>query len=130
MHMPEKHPTYKHPIIQEALCALHFTLGENREWKSSFFGDFYRSIESDYPHIEPGVNVGVEFHVKESEISQVLSQPRQMMKFTHKSGKKLMQLFPHMLTINELPVYPGWKEMSDDIIHALNNLQKPCSPSE
>ncbi len=47
--------------------------------------------------------------------------------FKHRERDHLIQVFPYMISINELGKYPGWKTFSKDILFAWNCIEKMFS---
>ncbi len=59
--MASEHMTYPNPRITEAVCDIHFRLPESNPWKPSFPGELFKQIQSDYPEMEPIIEMGVQF---------------------------------------------------------------------
>ncbi len=127
--MGTEHPTFPNPTIQEALCEIHFRLPDGVEWKPSLFGDFYRYIQSEFPELEPVTQVGVQLQMGPSAISHALLPLQQRMRYKHKSRNLLLQLSADILTVNVLPQYPGWTQMSKDVLNTWNHVREVIKPA-
>jgi uncharacterized protein (TIGR04255 family) len=113
-----KHPKYPNPIIQEALCEIHFSLPEGQKWRSSVFGELFKRIQDEYPTLEPVMQLGLQFQFGPGKLGQSLLPPRQRMRYKHKSQNTLIQLSENIFTYNVLPRYNGWDVMKEGILKA------------
>ncbi len=121
---PTPHPSYPNPTIAEALCEIHFALPDNTPWKASLAGDLFKQVQDEFPEMEPGLEIGFQFELSPQRIGQSLLPPRQRMRFKHKDLPLLLQLGPNVLTVNVLPIYPGWEDMRRRVLSA---WQQACS---
>jgi len=124
-----EHPTYPNPTIQEALCEIHFCLPDGVAWKPSLFGKLFKHIQPDFPEMEPVMQIGVEFLVGPDKIGQTLLPPRQRMRYKHASRNLLLQLSENIFTVNLLPQYPGWEQMSRDVLEAWKRAGEIIEPA-
>jgi uncharacterized protein (TIGR04255 family) len=122
------HPTYPNPTIVEALCEIHFQLPEGTEWDSSLFGEVFNQIQSNYPILEPVAGLRLQLPKGQDRKEQRFFPAEQRMRYKHKSQTKLIQLSQDIMTLNELPKYPGWKVMKNDILDAWANVSKVIKP--
>ncbi len=123
------HRTYANPTIGEALCELHFALPADVSWKASLAGDLFEQIQNEFPEIEPGMEIGLQFDLSPQRIGHAMLPPRQRMRFKHKERPLLLQLGPNVFTVNVLPVYPGWDQMRADVVewrHQASQVLKPA----
>jgi uncharacterized protein (TIGR04255 family) len=126
--MTTEHPSYPNPIIQEALCEIHFQLGEGRAWAPVLFGAFSKQIQNEFPESEPVAEVGIRISVGPEGLGQTLLPPRQRMRYRHKARPLTWQLSDTILTINILPKYPGWTQMRTDVLDAGDQLGRLLGP--
>lgn len=122
--MNSKHPTFPNPIIQEAICEIHFRLPDSVVWDSSLFGELFKHIQSEFPVFEPVTQVGIQFQIGPGGMGQAFLPPQQRMRYKHASRNLLLQLSSNTLTVNVLPKYPGWKMLSKDILNSWRQTRK------
>jgi uncharacterized protein (TIGR04255 family) len=117
-------PQYVNPSISEALCEIHFAT------KTGNFEDSIKELKlllkSSYQ--EPREKKIKQYHAKIKEVGVSLEEtPVSFWVFKHNERNHLIQIFPHMLSVNELGKYPGWKIFSDDLFSAWNAVKKAFS---
>jgi len=127
--MNGEHPTFPNPTIQEALCEIHFRLPAGVEWRSSLLGELFKRIQSEFPEIEPVTQMGIQLQVGPSTGGPTLLPPQQRMLYKHASRNLLLQLSADTLTVNVLPMYPGWTQMSKDVLNAWNQAREVIKPA-
>ena len=121
------HEPFARPTVVEALCELHFGLGDGRGWNEEWFGAFFRKVEKDFPRMEPRQLMKVapaEAGSNARDVHQVLG-----MIYHHHGGRLLRQLFQDHLTINELAPYPGWSAFLRDMSEAWSDLAEVVGPA-
>lgn len=116
MDIPTSHPSYPYPTIIEALCELHFRLPEESPWRPSLLGELFRTIQVDFPEMEPATEMGVQLQLSQRGVRQTFLPPRQRMQYKHASRPLLLQLAENIFTVNLLVPYPGWETMRRDIL--------------
>ena len=127
--MGNGHPTFPNPTIQEALCEIHFQLPYGVAWKPSLFGELFKNIQDEFPDLEPVTEIGIRLHVGGEKLAQAFLPAQQRMRYKHASRKLLLQLSENVLTTNILPKYPGWIQMSQDILNAWKHTRKVIKPA-
>jgi len=127
--MSNDHPTYPNPIIQEAVCEIHFRLPDDVEWKPVLLGEFFKHIQNDFPELEPVTQIGVQIQVGSGGVGQLLRPPQELMRYKHASRNLQLQLSNNILTVNVLPEYEGWTKMSEDILYAWTAVQAVIKPA-
>ncbi len=127
--MTEAHPSYPSPTIQEALCEIHFRLPAGVEWKPSWFGEFFKHLQPDFPEFEPAQRMGLQLQIGPHGAGQALMPPRYRMSFRHSKKNLILQLSESTLTVNVLPKYPGWTDMRQDILSAWEKARESVNPS-
>ncbi|CAN5751823.1 hypothetical protein BH10CHL1_BH10CHL1_00410 [soil metagenome] len=110
--MSNNHPTFSNPIINEALCEIHFSLPEGIEWEPSVYGKFFTLIQNEFPLIEPVLGASIR------------------MRYRHKVRPLLFQLSDTLFTVNLLAKYPGWQQMRQDILSGWSWLREIIGPAE
>ena len=126
--MGNEHPTYPNPTINEALCEIHFRLPQGVDWKPSMFGDFFNRVQSRFPELEPAARVGVQLQMRPDGVGQRVLPPQQRMRYKEPSGKLLLQLSSKVLSVNVLAKYPGWAQMSENILWAWRHAIELIKP--
>jgi uncharacterized protein (TIGR04255 family) len=124
-----EHPSYPNPTIVEALCEVHFVLSSEQPWKPSLPGEFFKRIQKDYPEMEPVHNLAVQFEVGPHGLGQRVLPARPRIRFTHKTGKFLIQLAESVLTVNALAPYPGWASMQPYVLQAWTQAATVLQPT-
>jgi uncharacterized protein (TIGR04255 family) len=120
------HPSFPNPTIQEAVCEIRFR--RSAAWGASLFGEFYKSIQAEFPDLEPVTVMAVQLQIGPGAVGQALTPPQQMMRYKSAKGDALLQLAPDMLTVNALPKYPGWDVMKERILSAWREASKVLNP--
>jgi uncharacterized protein (TIGR04255 family) len=127
--MHTQHPTYPNPTIQEALCEIHFRLPDQVEWKPTLFGEIFKHIQPEFPEFEPLTQVGFRMQVRPSGMEQQFLPPQPRMRYKHATRNLLLQLSPNILTVNVLPQYAGWVQMSQDILQGWTKVSEVIEPA-
>lgn len=118
-----EHPSFGRPTIVEALCEIHFQLGENRPWQDSWFGVFFERVKSEHPVFEPRPVAQVEASVgREGLEHRYRLQNRVFVR--SQDGTRLIQLAPALLTRNVLSPYPGWSAFRTGVESAFSALDE------
>jgi uncharacterized protein (TIGR04255 family) len=116
--MNTEHPAFPHPTIQEAICEIHFQMPDSEQWNPSVAGEFLKRNQDVFPTMEPVTRIGFRFTAGPAGMEQALTPPTLLMRFRHANRPMLVQLSQGMLTVNVLPRYPGWRQMSSDVLDA------------
>src|SRR5437773_5728918 len=119
-----RHPSYPNPTVTEALCEIHFALGPGTSWKPTLPGDLFKSIQTEFPEMEPVVEVGVQVEFGPQGIGQKFLPPAQRARYRHASRPLLLQLSENVFTVNVLPKYPGWDVMRHDVVSAWTTAKR------
>ena len=114
----DRHPSYPHPTIAEALCEIHFRLPADKPWRPALIGEFFKAIQEQFPEMEPVQELGLQVEVGSGGVSQRVLPPRSRVRFKHRDRPLILQLVEGTLTVNLLPRYPGWEQMRQDVIEA------------
>jgi len=123
------HDPYPRPTVAEALCELHFTLPEGREWNQGWFGDLFKRVENEFPHMEPQQGVEIGAIVGPDALIPHVRQLGLRMTYKHGQRPHLVQLAPNLLTVNELSTYPGWDTFVTDIHAAWDHVREVVEPA-
>ena len=128
--MPDKHPSFQNPQIQEAICEIRFQMPDNKKWQPEFFGEYFNSIQQDFPYQEPFVQFGIRMQAEQKGVEQTFLPAQQWVRYKHKSVPLILQLTENILTINVLPDYPGWEIMSKFILDYWKKFYYVINPEQ
>ncbi|MCE7988192.1 MAG: TIGR04255 family protein [Caldilinea sp. CFX5] len=127
--MVSHHPSYPNPTIREVVCEIHFKLSDVVSWDPSWYSQFFKQVEAEFPTFEP-VIVPVLFEITQASGSGgVTHSIPQVIRYRHRTRNVLLQLSENRITINILPVYPGWQQVSKDIEYAWRKLNEVMQPA-
>jgi len=123
------HPTYPNPTIREVVCELHFRLDDNIRWDASWYSEFFKRVEDEFPTFRPvTVPLFIEL-ARQPSASPGLVIP-QVIRYQHRLRNLLLQLSDNRITVNVLPSYPGWQQVREDIRYAWDKLCEVVQPVE
>jgi uncharacterized protein (TIGR04255 family) len=122
------HPSYSNPTIQEAICEIHFRLMDNADWKLSWYGEFFKLVEEQFPVFQP-VTAPVLIEVSQRPPAPNILAAPHVIRYQHASRNLLLQLSETRLTVNVLPDYPGWAQVSEDIGYAWAKMCDVVNPT-
>ena len=111
----------KSPPLVEAVCEFRFAPAGSWDW--TLPGRLYDRIGSEFSEKDELEGIAVEVAAGKTEIAQ--APDRLQMK--RKDGSALVQVGPHMLAINHLPVYPGWEAFRDLALRIYSSYLEICS---
>jgi uncharacterized protein (TIGR04255 family) len=119
-------PQYPNPSIAEALCEIRFGTAITNFQES--MKELKKVLKPLYP--DPQEKNIKQYHatIKEMGVS-VEEKPVSMWVFKHKQRNHLIQISPHMVSVNEIEKYPGWKIFSEDLSFAWDAIEKIFSIS-
>ena len=122
----KKNKVYPNPTISEALCEIHFS--SNEEYDQKKIDELKNTLKSVYPDVseEPIKHYRAEIGEHGLSVKEEISQ-RSI--FKHKERNHLLQIFPGLLTVNEIGRYPSWDVFINDIKLGYTTLAKVLSIS-
>src|SRR5260370_42129191 len=103
--MRNEYPTYPNPTITEAVCDIHFRSSQNKRWKPSFPGEFFKRIQNEYPEMVPMVDTGIQLAIGPLGSSTKVGPQRQMVRFKHATRPLILQLAENTLSMSTLSPY-------------------------
>ena len=120
----EEIPQCQNPSIAEALCEIHFTID-----KEDFENSIKKLKKAFQPlYQDPQEKKIKQYHAQIKEVGVSINEtPILFWIFKHKERNHLIQVFPHMISVNELEKYPGWKVFSSDLSFAWDAVKKAFS---
>lgn len=119
-----KNPQYVNSSISEALCEIQF-ITTTEDFEASV-KELKRLFKPAYQ--EPKEKKIKQYHAKINEVGlSVEEKPILFWVFKHDERDHLIQVFPHMVSVNELGKYPGWEIFSKDLSFAWNAVNKAFS---
>jgi len=117
-----------HRFLQEAACEIHFQHAENSPWLPSLPGDLFKRLQRDFPHMEPLINLGLQFEVGPQGLGQRVMPPSPRARFIHKSGTWMVHLAQGQLTINQMKPYPGWESFRSQVQRTWSEAARVIKP--
>ncbi len=126
--MNDLHPGYPNPTITEAVCDIHFRLASAEEWKPSLPGELFKRIQSEYPEIEPVLEMGLQFEFGPLGAGTKFLPQRPKVRFKHRTRPLILQLSENALSISMLPPYQGWEVMRSDALAAWQQAEEVLNP--
>jgi uncharacterized protein (TIGR04255 family) len=122
------HPSYPNPTIREVICEIHFALEDGRDWNPSWYSEFFKQVEDNFPTFQP-VSIPIILDaVRYLPASSAVLLP-QLIRYQHKSGNILLHLAESRISVHVLPKYPGWRQVLEDIIYTWERIRKVVSPN-
>lgn len=121
--MNNLHPTYPYPIVRETVCEIHFRL--STKWDNFIYSRFFKKIETQFSTFQPG---SVIIQVSNDNGGEQLLVP-QFIRYQHNERNLLLQVSENRITVNILPLYPGWHQVVEDVKFAWNNFKEVAAPS-
>lgn len=118
---------YKNPPIIEAICEFQFD--PSSSWDLTVPGLLYNELRQNFP-------VRRERRILTQNVSETPEGPRQnitwmeRMQFYNKEETALVQISPHLISINHLKPYPSWTAFLPLIERGLDAYRKIASPSQ
>ncbi len=126
--VPESHPSYPHPTIQEAICEIIFDLPQDKPWNPLLFGEYFKSVQGDYASFEP-VNVpGLQLQFGFGVQDTPPPPPSQIVRYRHAKHPAMIQQSERSIAVTRMPEYPGWETMLEDIEYAFEHLISVVCP--
>jgi len=110
---------FKKPPIVEAICEFRFS--KETQWDPTIPGSVYEKVKDQFPHKESRLDPQVIMKTEETGFNQnpVASQRVLMLSGDRSS---LIQVGPHLLSINQLKPYAGWEHFRPKIKRAYETL--------
>ncbi len=110
---------YNNSPIIEAVCEFRF--GSDTRWDMTIPGILYHEIQKEFPHIEQHALQDINLPQNTSEKSTRINTTV-LARFLSEDKKKLIQIGPRILSINQLGPYGTWSEFKSLIGYALDTL--------
>lgn len=113
-----------HPPLVEAICEFRYS--DQEVWDWTVPGRLYERIRQDFPERlkMQGLGVQVQQEANRPPIAVVQSEASRV-QLRRSDGSALVQIGPHLLTINHLRPYPSWEhfvEMIGNVYDAYSDL--------
>ena len=126
--MTSGYPAYPNPTITEAVCDIHFRFPQEKEWKPSFPGEFFKHIQNEYPEMEPVLEMALQFEFGPLGTGTKFVPQRQKVRFKHGTRPLILQLAEDSLSISTLSPYQGWEVMRRDVLSAWQRVKEVLQP--
>jgi uncharacterized protein (TIGR04255 family) len=110
---------YSNPPIIEAVCEFRFRPETN--WDLTVPGLIYEKVKERFKHKEQRILQEVSLTQIQNGVQQTLQTNERMM-FLEEGRKRFIQIGQHILAVNCLRPYPGWKEYKQDITSTYSAL--------
>lgn len=118
---------YKNPPIVEAVCEFQFD--PQGDWDIAMPGLIYERVQNPFKTRKAAKHVNIEVTSGESGIQQQV-QPTERIQFIRDDGNALIQVGPHLLTINHLKPYPSWEDFLPLIKQGFEAYHEVASPEK
>lgn len=112
---------YTNPPIIEAVC--EFRLTSDSQWDLTIPGLIYEELSSQFPHKEQRVVQEVQITGSAEGVKHEVRTGERIVFFAD-DRKTLVQVGPHLLTVNRLKPYPRWEQFEPNIERAFRALTK------
>lgn len=123
--MEKRH--YENPPITEAVC--EFRIPHDMPWDSKLTAEIATAFTKDFPNREIRHIQEVQIqNPKDSKFPQMQFSTGEIQALFNHDRSKLIQIGSHMLAINKLKPYPGWKNFSSDIENLLKIIETIIKP--
>ena len=119
---------YAQPPIVEAICEFRFTA--DQEWDLTVPGLVYGEIKDEFPvkRTRENYEVGLAKPKTDEEPLGFRGQVSQWMQCVREDESALIQVGPHLLTVNQVGAYPGWPDVSAMIARGLEAYRTVATP--
>lgn len=125
----DTHPTYPNPTIHEAICDIHFRLQDGIAWNPSWYGEFSRLVQDEFPNFQPVLAGQLQVVFGQAPpIPSRVTMPL-LMRYEHPARSFLLQLSDSSISVNVLPIYPGWTEVSRIVAYAWSKIAEVTNPA-
>jgi uncharacterized protein (TIGR04255 family) len=124
-----RHPRYPHPVVLEAFVEVFFAFPPEKPWQPSFFGEFIKRVQIDFPTIEPVVDMGIQIGVSPAGINQMQLPAQQKFRFHHATKPVVLQLSDTAFSVHLLPPYPGWEVVIAEVEAAWSHFVEALHPA-
>jgi uncharacterized protein (TIGR04255 family) len=115
-----KSDKYRNPPLVEMFCECFFQSPDSKEWDEFLVPDFYKKLDSEYPHRKQLHPVGMFSQGDDSRVAGApssLNAPTPRFLFSSKDRKSFVQVGENVLVLNQLPT-PGvfWKDFESQVV--------------
>lgn len=119
---------YENPPITEAVC--EFRIPHDLLWDSKLSDKIVSVFIKDFPNkeIRHVQKVQISPNPKDSKFPQMQFRTGEIQALFNHDRSKLIQIGSHMLAINKLKPYLGWKNFSSDIENLLKIIETIIKP--
>ena len=112
---------YRNPPIVEAVC--EFRIPSEIPWDAAIPGVLYERMKERYPERRPRMMSAVRHGVQDGAVSQEI-RAVEAIQFLSRDGLDLVQVAPHLVSVNRLRPYDGWGRFSAGIEAALEDMRQ------
>jgi len=123
------HEKFPYPTIIEALCEVHFSFPEGKQWEISFLGDFFKAVQKEFPIMEPVQQMGVSVEFGPQGFGQRLVPGQQKARYLETKRKLMLQLSDSIFIVNRTEGYPGWVKMRREIANGWEQAVSVLGPA-
>ncbi len=120
---------YKNPPIVEAVCEFQFD--PESEWDIAIPGLLYEKLRTQFPHrqqVTQGIDVALAT-TPEGGVTPQVQATSGRIRFYRDDRQALVQVGPHLLTINHLQPYPTWEGYLPLILQAYSYYLEVAQPN-
>jgi len=119
---------YKNAPLIEALCEFHFS--QEQEWDWTIPGTIYEMVKGDFPVKSQQKGIKVIIDGKTGKATQSDDSTVEKVRFFRDDQSALLQVGPHILSVNQLLPYPGWEKFKDLILSSLQIYIDVADPAK
>ncbi len=122
---PERH--YAKPPLVEVLCELHF---KGSKWEATVAGQFYDRVKERFPAKREDEQYRISFGSGSYSVRAEIGRLPPVIRFASEDGRRVLQIAPDLLVVNQLAPYPGFEAWEPDIFLAFRIFRELAQPAE
>lgn len=112
---------YKNAPLVEAVC--EFRLSQDTSWDSTIPGLLYEQLRNEFPNKTARTFQNVQMVASPQGLQQEVRLSEGVM-LKSPDGQTIVQIAPHLLAVNSLKPYPGWKRFKPSVERGLHVLRE------
>lgn len=117
---------YEQPPLIEALCEIYFTSA--KPWDVTVHGIAYEKVQKEFPLKKNIPTLSLELRPTPSGVEQKVGPATPRTHFFSKDEKRVIQLAPNLLVVNQLKPYTSWDKFKPMILDAFRVYDEVAQP--